>query len=484
MLERLKDQTFTELKEAIRKYRAAEMEMRKFTFRDPLTGLLEKILFCDHVKQAVLNAQREEKIFAVLYLDLDGFKRLNHTFGISIGNKVLIEVAERIVKTIRKSDSAARISNDDYLILAQNLHDVTAVETVVQRILGIFRWPFRIGADEVNISASIGCALYPVDGQDEDTLIANAELAMRQSKRNGGDKVSFCSTSKRLDLLQDLKLTNRLYHALERKEMELYYQPQFDLKAEVIVGIEALLRWNIPEFGMLKPANFIPIAEKTGSIVRLGQWVTRMACRQNRLWQELYHIHCPIAVNLSAVQLEETNLEIDIENILKETGLQADYLQLEITENISIKEIDRVSILLERIKKLGVGIAIDDFGIFYSSLNYVKKIPMDILKIDKSFIDGIGKNMKDEAIIKTIIALSRNLNLKLVAEGVETKLQKDFLQKEGCHVIQGYYFCEPMPAERLEKLLEQNRSEDKNRIIGRNANGNQQSGCDSLSGCL
>lgn len=484
MLEGLTDQTFTELKDAISEYRIAEIEMRRLAFQDHLTGLLDKILFCDRVRQAVLTAQREEKILAVLYLDLDGFEKINHTLGMSNGDAILIEVANRILGTIRKSDSAARTGNDDYLILAQNLHDITAVETVIQRITEVFRLPYWIGNHGVSLSASIGCALYPVDGQDEYSLIAGAESAMRQSKKNGGGGVSFCSTSKRLDLLQELKLTNRLYHALEREEMELFYQPQIDLQAEAIVGLEALLRWKPPGVGILKPDTFIPIAEKTGSIVQLGQWVMRTACRQNKFWQESFHINCPIAVNLSAVQFNETNLEVEIEDILKETGLQAKYLQLEITENISIKEIDRVSRLLEKLKKLGIRIAIDDFGIFYSSLNYLKKIPVDILKIDKSFIDGIGRNSKDEAIIKAIIALSKNLNLRVVAEGVETKSQTEFLLSEGCRIIQGYYFCEPMPAAELEKLFGATRNEPANRIIGRNVNGNQQSGCGSLSGCL
>jgi EAL domain-containing protein (putative c-di-GMP-specific phosphodiesterase class I) len=253
--------------------------------------------------------------------------------------------------------------------------------------------------------------------------------------------------------LEDLKLADELYYSLERDELELYYQPQVDLETDEIVGLEALLRWNRLEIGMISPSRFIPIAEKTGLITKIGEWAVRTACRQNKLWQDMELPKIPVSVNISARQIEDENFVELIGGILKETGLPAIYLDTEITENSVIWELNAIAETLRPLKRLGVGITVDDFGTVYSSLNYIKKLPIDTVKIDKCFVDGIGVGFKDEAILKTVIALVQNLRMKTVAEGVETKYQVDFLKKEGCRIIQGYYYYKPMPVTEIEKLL-------------------------------
>ncbi len=265
--------------------------------------------------------------------------------------------------------------------------------------------------------------------------------------------MAFYSNAIRKDILEELKLKKSIYRALERSELELYYQPQVNSRSGMLVGLEALIRWNHPERGVVGPGIFIPVAEKTGLIIEIGEWVVRTACRQNKRWQDMGLLKIPVAVNISARQFEDSNITEAIDEILNGTNLPAEYLEIEITEHVAFRELSGVVETLKRLKRLGVKITMDDFGTEYSSLNYIRQLPVDSAKIDKCFIDGIGANLKDEAIVKTMIALLEALELKVVAEGVETKRQVDFLAEKGCHIIQGFYYYKPMPADRIEKLL-------------------------------
>ena len=303
------------------------------------------------------------------------------------------------------------------------------------------------------ITTSIGGAIYPIDGQEVETLIKNADIAMYKAKEKGRNKFELCTAVIKDSLVEEMKLTNSLYRAIERNELELYYQPQVSLISGKIIGLEALIRWNNREHGMVNPGDFIYIAEKTGLILPIGEWVLKSACSQNKKWQDDGILNVPIAVNLSVNQFQNTEIIEEIVVILKETGLDPNDLELEITENIIMKETEYIIESLKQLKQLGVKIAIDDFGTEYSSLNYIKQLPVDKIKIDISFVKGININHKDEAIIKVIIALAKNLELKVIAEGVETKEQLEFLRDQMCDEIQGYYYYKPMSASQIEELM-------------------------------
>ena len=430
-----------------------EDKIRRMAYQDPLTGLANRTLFYERIHQAILNAKRKGVALAVLFVDLDGFKRINDTIGHADGDSVLIEVGRRLENSLRKGDTVARTGGDEFLILLQNLQNEDSLKIVSKKILDAFNPPFKIKEYEYSISSSIGCAVFPDDGDDEETLIINADAAMYKAKEKGKNQIVFCGESIKKHMAEELKLTNDLYRALERKELELFYQPQINSLSGTIVGMEALIRWNHPILGTISPREFIPIAEKTGLIIPIGQWVIQTACRQNKAWKDAGLEICPISVNISAHQFEDLNLIGNIKKILLETGLSPEYLKIEITESIAIKEMNKLIETMNRSKQLGVDIAIDDFGTAYSSLNYLKKLPVDVIKIDKCFIDGIGSNSKDEAIIKTVVALGKNLGLRVIAEGVELKPQLDFLTKEECYIIQGFYYNKPMPVSEIETML-------------------------------
>ena len=303
------------------------------------------------------------------------------------------------------------------------------------------------------VTTSIGGAIYPIDGDDVETLIKNADIAMYKAKEEGKNKFQLCTPIIKDSLVEEMKLTNSLYRALERNELELYYQPQVNIISGEIIGLEALIRWNNTKLGMVNPGDFIYIAEKTGLILPIGEWVMRSACSQNKTWQNAGILNVPIAVNLSVNQFQNIKIVQQITKILKETDLNPKDLELEITENIIMKEPEYIIESLKQLKELGVTIAIDDFGTEYSSLNYIKQLPVDKIKIDMSFVQGININHKDEAIIKVIIVLAKNLGLKVIAEGVETKQQLDFLREQMCDEIQGYYYYKPMTASQIEELM-------------------------------
>ena len=429
-----------------------EEEIKKLAYHDYLTGLPNRRLFIDILNQGIVDVQKGKAI-GVLFLDLDSFKRINDTMGHDKGDELLKIVSKRLTNIMKQSDTVCRVGGDEFLILIQNVENEQYIRDISKGILDIFQEPFKINGNDLYITTSIGGAIYPIDGEDEETLIKNADIAMYKAKEKGRNKFELCTTVIKDSLIEEVKLTNSLYRAIDRDELELYYQPQVGLITEEIIGLEALVRWNNPELGMVNPADFIYIAEKTGLILPIGEWVMRKACGQNKKWQDAGILNVPIAVNLSVNQFQNAEIIEDIVKILKETGLDPKDLEVEITENIIMKETEYIIECLLQLKQVGVKIAIDDFGTEYSSLNYIKQLPLDKIKIDMSFVRGINVNRKDEAVIKVIIVLAKNLGLKVIAEGVETKEQLDFLRDLMCDEIQGYYYYKPMPALAIEELM-------------------------------
>ncbi len=428
-------------------------DVEKLAYYDHLTGLPNRVMFSTHLTRAISLSKRLEKILVVMFLDLDGFKMINDTLGHSMGDSLLVEVSKRIAESLRESDIIARIGGDEFVILIENIQDIDSLNTIANKILGSFKKPFTVGDQELYITTSIGVALCPTDGDTAESLIKNADLAMYKAKEKGRNQWALCSPLIKNKITETVKLSNNLYRALDRNELELFYQPQINTTLNKIIGFEALIRWNHPELGLVSPGQFIPIAEQTGLIHPIGEWVIRTACRQNKAWQDAGLLKVPVAVNLSVRQFQNPNIVDQIEEILKETGLAPQYLEIEITESIAIGDANYVIEILDAMKKKGISIAIDDFGMEYSSLSYLKQLPVDRIKMAMPFIHGIDLNGKDEAIAKTIIVLARGMGLRLIAEGVETENQLNFLTQRMCNEVQGFYYYRPMPARDLETLL-------------------------------
>jgi len=437
----------------------SEKEISYMAYYDSLTGLPNRTLYLDRLEQAIESARRTGKIIGVVFVDLDSFKAVNDTVGHPGGDELLIQMANRLSGSLRKHDTVSRFGGDEYLILLTQIEREEDVQKIADKIMRNFVRPVTIFDQEFYVTASSGIAVFPTDGEDADTLIKNADLAMYISKENGKNQSTLFSSEKKDELLQKTKLSNSLYRALERNELELYYQPQVEISSGKIVGCEALLRWHHPDQGMISPAIFIPMAEKTGLIDPIGKWVIQTACRQNKMWQDMGLPHLQMAVNLSVEQFRNKDFVEYISGTLQGTGLESRYLELEITESTIMFETDYIISVLEKLQQLGVNIALDDFGTYYSSLSRLKTIPLDRLKIDMQFVHGISENNKDEAIAKTIIQLARNLSLSVTAEGVETGKQYAFFKQERCDLIQGFFFFKPMPASEMEAvLIEQNKN--------------------------
>ena len=440
------------LADGMRKVRA-EKEIEYMAYYDHLTGLPNRTLFTDRVNQAIHLARRCEKFIGVMFVDLDSFKNVNDTMGHNGGDILIKEVANTLSKRLRKMDTVARFGSDEFLIMLNNISDGKDVARIAQSIMKIFEDPFMIEGQEFFITGSAGVALYPMDGEDTDTLVKNADIAMYKAKSAGKNQYVFCTSDMKDEVQRNMMLTNSLYRAQERDELLLYYQPQVDLKTKQIVGLEALLRWKHPKLGMLLPGLFISLAEKNGLINSIGDWVLKTACAQNKKWQDMGLQRLRMAVNLSVNQFKCPNLVENVKRTLKDTGLNPEYLELEITESVAIKEAEDIVSILNNLKKLGLSISIDDFGTEYSSLSRLKTLPIDRIKIDMQFVQGIEDSEKDQAITKIIINLAKNLRLKVIAEGVETIRQLDFLRQKMCDEVQGYYYYRPMPPEAVEELL-------------------------------
>jgi len=428
-------------------------ELAHQAHHDALTGLPNRLHFNESLNQALARAKRKRGMLSVMFLDLDRFKLINDTMGHNLGDILLKEVAERIRRTLREGDTIARQGGDEFLVLLPEIRDEEEVATVSERILGVFALPILLDGDEVYMTTSIGISLYPNDGSEMETLLKQADTAMYFAKEQGKNNYQFFTAGLNIKANQRLSTENSLRKALSRGEFVLHYQPQVDMESGCIVGLEALIRWNSAEQGIVPPFAFIPIAEETGLIVPIGEWVLWTACAQNKAWQEQGYPYLRMAVNISARQFRELNFIKLVEEILKETGLDPQWLELEITESIAMENGDASVEMLNRFKTLGVRISIDDFGTGFSSLNYLRRMPIDTLKIDQSFIRDISSGENGEEVVTAIIQLAKNLRLKVIAEGVETNSQRCFLKDKQCDEMQGFLFSKAVTPQEVEDLF-------------------------------
>ncbi|MDD2356838.1 MAG: EAL domain-containing protein [Thiovulaceae bacterium] len=418
---------------------------------DALTGLANRTQFDIHIKDLLSTARRHKQEFSIMFLDLDHFKDINDTLGHRIGDELLIHASHRLKTILREEDILARFGGDEFIILLPNI-DMNGVSQVAQKLLDTFKKSFDIDGNELSISVSIGIALYPNDGVDFDTLYKNADTAMYRAKKEGRNGFYFFTDEMQKNSIRHLELSNALRHALERNQFQLHYQPQFSTEKRTIIGAEVLLRWNHPELGNISPAEFIPMAEENGTILSIGEWVLRTAVKSAKRWMNGGMEPIIMAVNLSAIQFRTRNLPDLVANILKETGLPPEYLELELTEGVAMQDPQRAISMMNEIHSKGVRMSIDDFGTGYSSLSYLKKFNIYKLKIDQSFIRDINVDPEDKAIVAAIISMAKSLGLQTIAEGVETIGQLEYLYEQGCDEIQGYYFSKPLPIEEFELL--------------------------------
>jgi diguanylate cyclase (GGDEF)-like protein len=450
----------------------AEQQIIQLAYHDTLTGLLNRHSFRDRLTQALAHAKRYGRLVAILFLDLDRFKRINDTLGHNVGDLLLQRVGERLVGCVRKSDSTARVSSndrplsvarlggDEYILLLSEISLMQDAAKVARRISETLSLPFIVAGHEIFVTASIGISLYPPDGEDADTLLKHADVAMYHAKGEGRNNFQFYTASMNASALERMVLENSLRKALDLGEFVVYYQPQLSLSSGRMVGVEALIRWVNPTRGMVSPAEFIPLAEETGLIVPIGEWVLAAASEQNRIWQQAGFEPLRVAVNLSSHQFKQKNLVDTVARISEFSGLEPQYLELELTESVIMQDADATTRTLHRLKEMGLRLAIDDFGTGYSSLSYLKRFPIDVVKIDRSFIRDITVDPDDAAITKAIIAMAHSMNLKVIAEGVETAEQLAFLREQGCDEIQGFLFSPAVPAEKITELLLEGRSLD------------------------
>lgn len=438
--------------EDVSQRKQVEHEILHLANHDALTGLPNRALMQARLYDVILQAQDRDGQIAVLFLDLDRFKNINDSLGHHIGDQVIIEAGKRIAGVMRNSDTVARQGGDEFLVLLGEVTSFTDVETVARRILDAIARPMILQDHEVYISASIGISMYPKDGRDGVTLMKNADTAMYQAKRSGRGRYEFFGDELNGLALARFKLEGALRHALERHEFVLYYQPQIDIVSNDIVGLEALIRWQSGT-SLVAPDEFIPLAEESGLIIPMGEWVLATACRQIKCWHDAGRSDLKMSVNLSGCQFRQQDIVEMVQRILSETGCPASALVLEITESVVMDNPQATAEILRRLSAMGVGLAIDDFGTGYSSLTYLKRFPIDTLKIDRSFIRDLVTDNDDAAIVKSVIALAHAMNRNIVAEGVETEAQLEFLRLHGCNQAQGYYSGKPLPAHLTTPIL-------------------------------
>jgi diguanylate cyclase (GGDEF)-like protein len=434
-----------ELQEANRRKDEFLTQLHHRATHDALTGLANRSALHDSLSRLIAHAARSDERLAVLYLDLDRFKVVNDSLGHASGDQLLVCIADRLKACVRQSDVVARLGGDEFAIVLAGAAQVTSAASVAQNVLHAIEQPVTLGAHEVFTSASIGACVYPIDGRNADTLLKNADNAMYRAKQKGRARFYFYTEDLNQRANERLELESALRRSISRGEFELHYQPRVNVRSRQITACEALVRWRPRPDELIEPARFIPLAEETGLIVPLGLWVLRTACTQMREWRDA-GAGIRVAVNLSARQLREPAFVESLSDILQESGLEGHHLELEITESVAMHDPEEMGHLLKAMSDLGVSIAIDDFGTGHSSLAYLKRFHIDCLKIDQSFVHGINAEGADESIIRSIIALGRNLNLVVVGEGVETEAQRAFLEREGCDELQGFLCGRPRPA--------------------------------------
>lgn len=433
--------------------RRYQEELEHQANHDSLTGLPNRNLLRDRISQAIVFADRYDQVAVIAFLDLDNFKLVNDSLGHDAGDQMLKLAAGRLASSLRASDTVARIGGDEFVLVLHFAAGDGMIGQHVQRLLTSIAQPFNINGREVFVTCSVGVSIYPQDGKDGDTLLKNADAAMYRAKEQGKNTFQFFTrelnerVSERLDLESDLR------RALERGEFAVYYQPQVDLVTGRIVGAEALVRWRHPSRGAVAPGRFVAIAEETGLIVPIGEWILRTACEQIKAWQQAGLPPLAVAVNLSARQFREAQLAELVESVLADTGVEPGLLELELTETVLMRNPEEAETALRHLKSMGLRVAIDDFGSGYSSLNYLKRFPIDKLKIDGSFVQDLPESEDGSAIVLAVISLGHSLGLRVIAEGVERRRQAEFLRAHGCDELQGYYYGAPMPAEEFAELL-------------------------------
>ncbi|WP_160064184.1 sensor domain-containing protein [Psychromonas sp. L1A2] len=439
------EQILTIVRDITEQHKSSEV-IRRHAYYDTLTLLPNRFLALDRLSQMIIDSEKSHKNIAVFFLDLDDFKKVNDSLGHEVGDKLLIEAALRLTRAIRKEDTIGRLGGDEFIVLSQGLNDENDPRTIADNLLKVFREPFQIDGRELILTLSIGIAVSPENGYTVSDLLRNADTAMYQAKSLGRNAYSFFTKEMNIAMIRRFEIEEQMHGALERDEFEVYYQPQLDVKTNKVIGAEALLRWHSAALGNITPDEFIPIAEHTGLIVVIGQYVVKQALNFLHQWQTSEGEQYTIAVNLSPRQFRDKNLIPFIKESLDEANIEAGRLELEITEGVLMTGQSYISDALLELQRLGVKLSMDDFGTGYSSLSYLRQYDFDVLKIDRSFINGITQNKEDRDLVKASIAIAHSLGLDVVAEGVEITEQLTILKELNCDYVQGYYFSKPMPA--------------------------------------
>jgi diguanylate cyclase (GGDEF)-like protein/PAS domain S-box-containing protein len=447
--------------EDITERQRVEEKIRYQAMHDLLTGLPNRTLFNEQLSVSLTQACNNQSMLAVMFLDLDRFNTINDTLGHAVGDRLLQEVAKRLSSCLRQNDILARWGGDEFTLLVSQTNSADEVAKIAQRILNVLKPAFNLEgysqacrSTSLHISSSIGITLYPQDGEDAETLLRNSAAALHRAKQQGRNNFQFYTAAMNSQACELLVLENELHHALKRREFVVYYQPQVNTTTAEITGMEALVRWQHPKFGLVAPDKFIPLAEETGLIVPIGEWVLKTACAQNKAWQDAGLPPLRVAVNLSVRQFQQPLLLNIVSQTLQETGLSPQFLDLEITETIAMQNVELTKAILSELHQMGVYLSIDDFGTGYCSLGYLKQFPLHTLKIDKSFVRDLATDPQNAGIINAIMMLGRGFNLRVIAEGVETEAEKDCLRSFQCEEMQGYLSSPPLPAEEATKLLQ------------------------------
>ena len=430
-----------------------EARIQFLAYYDGLTGLPNRTLFTERLASALDAACRKKSKLAVLLLELDRFKIINDSLGSAFGDRLLQEIAERIRTATGKENVVSRLGGAEFAVMLPDVQDAESIAATAQSVIDILAVEFSALGHSLNVSCNIAVSIFPENGQDGETLVKNADVAMYSAKEDGPNKIRFFTEAMNVQILERLTMENGLGLALDRNELFLVYQPQVNIRTGAITGLEALLRWQHPLLGLVPPNTFIEVAENSGSIVRIGEWVLRTACAQAKKWQDAGLPKVPVAVNVSAVQFRQQGFRELIRSVLEETGLDAKYLELELTESLLLNNADVMFSILQELRDMGVKLAIDDFGTGYSSLGYLRQFQVNRLKIDRSFVRDVAVNPDDAAITTAIIGMAKALNLEVLAEGVENEAQLSFLRDQHCYEIQGYYFSKPVAVERMAEHL-------------------------------
>jgi diguanylate cyclase (GGDEF)-like protein len=428
--------------------------MEYHAHHDALTGLPNRILLNDRITRELAHARRQQTSAALLFLDLDRFKIINDSLGHAVGDQMLRVISRRLNNCVREEDTVARLGGDEFMVLLPRISGSADAGRIAKKIIGCLVDPISCNGHELHITTSIGISIFPYDGADAETLIKHADISMYRAKELGRNKAVYYTAEMNAGSRKQLAMETSLRRAVEKHQLKLFYQPKIDINKNIIVGVEALLRWEHPTMGFISPLDFIPVAEDSGLIVPIGEWVLKTAFTQMQQWHNAGFTDLTVAVNLSSAQLSRPGFEDVVKEILSESGLEAGMAELEITENVAMENIDSAITVLERLKYMGISIAMDDFGTGYSSLNYLRRLPIDTVKIDKSFVREIPDSTEDVTIAQAIIAMARSMKLSLVVEGVENVRQLNFFRQQGVSIVQGYLFSKPVAASEILKMLE------------------------------